>query len=172
MNSFETEILKFINQTISNSFLDGIFVFVSEVGNKGILWIIITVIFLMFNKTRKAGICCAISLIMCLAVGNGILKPVIGRIRPYDFDTSLKIIIPMLSDASFPSGHTLAAFAFASSASIHLRKYRLVFFAAATLMGISRIYLCVHYPTDVIAGAVIGYGFGIISNKICERFIR
>lgn len=172
MNLFELEILRFINNNLTNTVFDSIFAFISVLGNKGILWIIITLVFLMLKKTRKAGICCALSLIMCLVLGNGILKPIVGRIRPYDFDASLNIIIPLLSDASFPSGHTLAAFAFASSASIYFKKYRYIIYTAAVLMGISRIYLCVHYPTDVLAGVIIGCFLGFVSHKICKRFIK
>lgn len=169
MNYIEAEILKYISSFISNPFFDGFFVFVSFLGNKGALWIILTAVMLIFKKTRKAGICCALSLIICLILGNIILKPLIGRIRPYNFDSDIQIIIPPLFDGSFPSGHTMAAFAFAASLRKYFKKAGRFAIIVAIFMGLSRIYLCVHYPTDVLAGTLLGIGFGILSYKICER---
>ncbi len=169
MNYIEAEILKYIASHISNPFFDSFFAFVSMLGNKGAIWIFLTLVMLMFKKTRKAGICCALSLVICLVLGNLILKPLVGRIRPYNFDTQIQIIIPPLLDASFPSGHTMAAFAFAVSLRRYFKKAGAFALIASVFMGLSRIYLSVHYPTDVLAGAVIGIGFGILSYKICER---
>ncbi len=166
MNLFEIEILKAISGFLSNDFLDAFFKFVSFLGNKGAVWIIASVVMCIFPKTRKIGICSAISLLLCLVLGNMILKPLIGRIRPYEFDTGLNIIIPILKDASFPSGHTMAAFAFASSVGLGFKKYGIFLYAFAVLMGFSRIYLCVHYPTDVFFGALFGVAFGVCSHKI------
>ena len=124
MNSIEIQILKFVQETFSCDFLDAIFKFVSYIGNKGAIWIVCALILCIFKKTRKAGIISAISLIFCLTIGNMTLKPLIGRMRPYEFDTSLKVIIPLLKDASFPSGHTMAAFAFCHSTAKIYKKYR------------------------------------------------
>ncbi len=172
MNYIEAEILKYIASHVSNPFFDGLFSFISMLGNKGALWIILTLCMLIFKKTRKAGICCALSLAICLVLGNIILKPLVGRIRPYNFDTDIQIIIPPLLDASFPSGHTMASFAFAVALRKYFKNAGLFALIASVFMGLSRIYLCVHYPTDVIAGALFGIGFGIISYKICERLFH
>lgn len=169
MNYIEAEILKYIASMVSNPFFDGLFEFISILGNKGALWIILSLAMLMFKKTRKAGICCALSLVICLILGNLILKPLVGRIRPYNFDKEIQIIIPPLLDGSFPSGHTMASFAFASSLRKYFKKAGLFALIVAVFMGLSRIYLCVHYPTDVLAGALFGIGFGMISYKINER---
>ncbi len=166
MNVFEIEILRFINSNLSNKILDTVFVTISRLGDKGAVWIVCTILLCMFPKTRKAGICASFSLLLCLFAGNMILKPLFDRMRPYEFDTTLKIIIPLLKDGSFPSGHTMAAFAFAHSVGLCFKKYRLFLFAFATLMGLSRIYLCVHYPTDVLFGFIFGICFGILSHKI------
>ena len=172
MNVFEIEILQFINSNLSNRILDAVFVTMSRLGDKGALWIICALILCIFPKTRKAGICASISLILCLFVGNLILKPIFDRMRPYEFDTSLKIIIPLLKDASFPSGHTMAFFAFAHSVGLCYKKYRVILFVFAALMGLSRIYLCVHFPTDVLFGVIFGICFAILSHKIYTLFPR
>lgn len=172
MNSIEIQILKFVQETFSCDFLDAIFKFVSYIGNKGAIWIVCALILCIFKKTRKAGIISAISLIFCLTIGNMTLKPLIGRMRPYEFDTSLKVIIPLLKDASFPSGHTMAAFAFCHSTAKIYKKYRIPLYALAVFMGLSRIYLCMHFPTDVIFGAFFGILFAIASQKIYELIAK
>ena len=172
MNSFEIQILRFVQETFSCGFLDAIFKFISYIGNKGAIWIVCALVLCVFKKTRKAGIISAISLIFCLTIGNMTLKPLIGRMRPYEFDTTLKVIIPLLKDASFPSGHTMAAFAFCHSTAKIYKKYRMPLYTLATFMGLSRIYLCMHFPTDVIFGAFFGICFAITAAKIYELIAK
>lgn len=170
MNALEAEILKSINSLVSCDALDMIFKFISALGDKGAIWIVLTVVLCAFPKTRKAGFCMAVSLLFCLIIGNGVLKPLFGRVRPYDFDPEIHIIVKPLKDSSFPSGHTMAAFAFSASAARYYKRFGKVLYASALLMGLSRIYLCVHYPTDVISGALFGILFAAAAIKICERF--
>lgn len=172
MNFFEIEILKSISDFMSCGALDFIFKFVSWTGNKGAIWIVSSLILCAFPKTRKAGICSMISLILCLIIGNGILKPLFSRTRPYDFDTTIRTIIPHLKDGSFPSGHTLAAFAFSYVTCSFFVRLKPYLYGYSALMGFSRIYLCVHYPTDVIAGVVLGIAFGVLACKIYSFFVH
>jgi len=171
VNGFEVEILKNINSVFSSDFLDEVFVFISTIGNKGAIWIFLAILLMIFPKTRKWGICASISLIFCLIIGNGILKPVIGRCRPYNFDPTLNIIIHRLKDGSFPSGHTMAAFAFARAVSKNCRKCAPYLYTASTLMALSRIYLMMHYPTDVIGGAIFGIIFGELAFRIANKVL-
>ena len=172
MNAFEIQILKFVQETFSCGFLDAIFKFISYIGNKGAIWIVCALVMCIFKKTRKAGIVSAISLVFCLVIGNMALKPLIGRMRPYEFDTTLNVIIPLLKDASFPSGHTMAAFAFCHSVANVYKRYRIPLYALAVFMGLSRIYLCMHFPTDVIFGAFFGILFAIGAEKIYELIAK
>lgn len=172
MNAFEVIILKAINSALSYKLLDYIFLFISLIGDKGMIWIILSVILIAFKKTRKAGVCTAISLIICLLAGNLFLKPLIGRMRPYDFEQSIKLLVAPLSDASFPSGHTMAAFAFSFAFAHFYKKQAIFFYAIASLMAFSRIYLMVHYPTDVIGGVIFGIIFGYVAIRIVERIFK
>ena len=169
MNTFEIEILKTLNSLFSCHVLDVVFKFISFLGNKGAVWIIMAIILMVISRTRKCGLTAGLALILCLLIGNAVLKPLFSRIRPYDFDTSIKLIIPALSDPSFPSGHTMAAFATAEAIRKYYNKAGIFVYIGAVLMGLSRIYLCVHYPTDVIFGAAFGVVFGMSAYIIIER---
>jgi len=169
MNGFEVEIIKYINSNFSHPFLDEFFKFVSFLGDKGWMWIVIALVLVCIPKTRKAGICSAISLVLCLIITNICIKPLIDRLRPYEVETALKIIIPHLNDGSFPSGHTCASFASVFAICKYYKKWTVPLYVFACLMGASRLYLCVHYPTDVIAGAILGTLFGYGAYLMTER---
>lgn len=169
MNGFEIEILKYINSNLMHPVASEFFKFVSFTGNKGWIWIVIALVLVAIPKTRKAGVCASIALILCLVINNICIKPLAGRMRPYDFEPTLNIIIPLLKDGSFPSGHTCASFAAVFAISKYYKKWSLPLYAYAVFMALSRIYLCVHYPTDVIAGLVLGIGFGFAAYMLNER---
>lgn len=148
--------------------LDYFFEFFTHLGDYGILYVLIGIIFLFFKKTRKTGLTILLSMIFCGILGNLILKPTIARVRPYNmFDLALKVTPP--KDFSFPSGHSYGAFAMAGSVYFAKELKSLPFFVVATLIAISRIYFTLHYPTDVVAGILMGLILSYISNKIISR---
>ena len=156
ITNIDFAILDFIARNISNPVLDLIFRTVTALGNGGIFWIILTVVLLLFKDTRRAGVTMAIALLIDLIICNLTLKPLIARIRPYDINTSVSLIISPPTDYSFPSGHTASSFAAALSLFFYNRKYGAAAIALACVIALSRLYLYVHYPTDVLAGAAIG----------------
>lgn len=172
MNTFEITILEFIQNLIACTWLDAFFKNFTALGNGGAIWIVITVILLIFPKTRKCGIMMAISLIMCLIFGNLLLKPIIARTRPFDINQSFNIMIAKPKDFSFPSGHTLASFASAYTIFKNHKKWGISALIFAGLMGFSRLYLCVHYPTDVLGGIALGIIISKISNTIYCKYIE
>lgn len=172
MNYFEITILEYIHSLISCSILDLFFKYFTLLGNKGAVWIVISVVFIIFKKTRKCGITMAIGLILCLLLGNITLKPLIARIRPFDVKSALDIIISKPTDFSFPSGHTFASFASALIIFKHYRKWGVFAIIFASLMAFSRIYLLVHYPTDVFGGIALGIIISKISNTIYYKYIE
>ena len=110
MNEFELIILDFIREHLACPFLDAVMPVITSLANGGIIWIIAAILLLVFKKTRKTGFSVALALIIGLIIGNLILKNLVGRIRPYDLNADVELLVSRLSDYSFPSGHTLASF--------------------------------------------------------------
>ena len=98
-------------QTLHTPFLDKLMVFITSLGNAGIIWIVMTIVFLLIPKMRKTGAVMAAALIIDLLLCNVILKNLVARTRPYDVNTGVQLLVSRLHDYSFPSGHTAAAFA-------------------------------------------------------------
>lgn len=157
-------------QTIHTPFLDSVMIFASSIGNIGLVWIIIGIMFLIFQKTRKAGYIVLAALILDAIICNGILKPLIARVRPCDVNNAVTLLIARPKDYSFPSGHTSASFA-AVSAMFYAGRKKEGYMALvlACIISFSRMYLYVHYPTDILAGIVLGVLCGFIALRIVEN---
>lgn len=151
----ELSILYAINNIHSN-ILDTIMISLTNLGDSGIFWIIIAVLLLFNTKTRKCGIFMLISMITGLIIGNGIIKNLVARQRPCWIDNTITLLIENPTDYSFPSGHTLASFEAAITIFLFNKKWGIPAIVLAILIGISRMYLFVHFPTDVIGGALLG----------------
>lgn len=165
------EILNFICHWLRNDFLNPIMLFITHLGDGGAIWIFIALIFLLKKQTRIFGISMLVSLLAGLIIGNIIMKPFFARPRPFK---TYEDIINIINQGgySFPSGHSLSSFTAATSfylcakhKNTNLNLARL-FLVLATLIALSRLYVCVHYPTDVICGSLIGVIIAIIVVKI------
>jgi len=178
MNQFNTAeigILDAIQEHIACPFLDAVFPVITMLGEAGIFWILTAVVLLFFKKTRRAGIAMGIALIMGLLVGNLCMKNIFQRVRPYDWNPDAVLLIERLSDFSFPSGHTLASFEASGVLLLtHRKKLGYPALIIAILVAFSRLYLYVHYPTDVLTSVVLGLLFAFLSTKIinalCKKF--
>ena len=146
---------------------------VTKLGDAGIVWIILTVILLLIPKTRKSGLYMAVALIADLIICNVILKPIVARIRPYSINQTVQLLVTPLKDYSFPSGHTAASFASVSALYFAGRK-RMAAGAliVSVLIAFSRMYLYVHYPTDVLGGLIIGLLCGWIADMIIQKVME
>lgn len=137
--------------------LDPIMKGITHLGDGGAVWIVMTLVLLCFRKTRKIGVACAISMILGLLVTNLVLKNWVARIRPYEVIEGLTILIKTPHDWSFPSGHTTNAFAAALVIfTVTPRKYGVPALILAAMIALSRIYVGVHYPTDILGGIAVG----------------
>lgn len=157
MIGMEQNILLWIQDNVRNDFLTLFFVVITSLGNAGMLWILITLGLLIPKKTRKVGILCAVSLLFSFLIDNILLKNLVARTRPYEVIEGLTYLVKKPVDYSFPSGHTGTSFAAAVVLFLsYPKKYSFWFLVLAFLIGFSRLYVGVHYPTDVLAGALIG----------------
>ena len=177
--SFDLPILDWIQANLKNGFLDVIMPIITMFGDGGIFWIACAVILLCIPKTRKTGLGMGLALIMGLIVCNITLKPLVQRIRPYDFQqeyfqVTIQLLTERMHDYSFPSGHTIASFEAATVLLINNKKLGIPAMILAVLIAFSRLYLYVHYPTDVIFSIFAGILFAFIGNwlagKIMARF--
>ena len=169
---FEFKILDFL-QSIRTPFGDFIVPLITYLGEFGAVWIVLAIVLLANKKYRKAGLVVAVALILDLIICNGILKNIFRRTRPCDINTAVKLIIPHPSEFSFPSGHSAASFA-ASSALLFAGKKKLAIgaFILAALIAFTRLYLYVHFPTDILGGALAGVLAGFLSSKLVEFIIK
>lgn len=172
--SFELFILDFIQNHLGCGFMDTVMPAITKLGDGGIPWIASAVTMFIIPKTRKTGAAMTVSLALEVLCCNIILKPLVARIRPCDVNTAFTLLIPRPADYGFPSGHTGAAFA-AVSALFFSKSRRCIWIPAgilAILVAFSRLYLYVHYPSDVLVGALLGImlgWFGSFTVKLLER---
>ena len=165
--------LLFLQESVRNPILDNIMIFITSLGNGGMIWIAATIVLLIPKKTRKAGIMSAVALLGSLIINNNIVKNIVQRPRPFVTFTDLQIIIPTPSEFSFPSGHTSSSFAAAAVFYRHLRKkLGLPAVILAGLIGFSRLYVGVHYPTDVIAGVLMGILLSYLAEYLVNLFVK
>ena len=135
---------------------DSIMVFLSALGNAGILWIAIGVFLCIFPKYRKWGFQMIAAMALTFLVGNLILKNLIARERPCWLDSQVPLLLESPKDYSFPSGHSLNGFTAATTLLFFDRRLGIPAVILASLIAFSRLYLFVHFPTDVFVGIVMG----------------
>lgn len=168
----DSNILFFIQNHIQNPILNPIMIFFTDLGNVGFIWFLICFILLIKKKYRKVGILVLCALLVNLLLGEVFLKNLIQRPRPFETLVGLHIIITKPSTYSFPSGHTSSAFACAFMLGYFFKKYKWYFYALASLIGFSRVYLLVHYPSDVICGVILGFISYLIVKIIYLKFSK
>lgn len=158
---------------VHSGFLDKLMIGITYLGEKGIFWICVSIILIAFKKTRKCGFFMLISMIIGVIIGNGLIKNLVARSRPCWIDESIQLLIANPKDYSFPSGHTLASFEAAISILLFDKKWGALATITAFFIGLSRLYLFVHFPSDVVAGAVLGTCIALLvnyfGNKILEK---
>lgn len=162
LQNWDVSVLNWLQEHMANPILDGFFAFVTHLGDEGILWIALAVIFLFFKKTRKMGITMGVALLLGLILGNGVLKNVIGRVRPYNLEGAYgsiigvdDLLVGQPGDKSFPSGHTLGSFEAALAMLYYDRRFGIPAVVLAAMIAFSRMYLYLHYPTDIMGGVVL-----------------
>ncbi len=164
------KILYFLNDLHCEA-LNKMMIFFTNLGDAGIVWILLAIVLLCFKKTRKCGLLILIAMGIGLIIGNGLIKNVVKRARPCWLDSSVPLLIKKPLDYSFPSGHTLASFEAFVMIFLHNKKWGIVSGLLAVLIAFSRLYLFVHFPTDVLAGAIFGTVISIVTYKMYDYLI-
>lgn len=171
---FDLPILDWIAANLWCPVLDAVMPVITLLGDAGIFWIALAAIFLFIPKYRKTGLSMGVALVMGLVICNMILKPAVGRIRPYDyqwefFQKTIPLLIERQHDFAFPSGHTIASFEGAVAILIRNKKLGVPAMILAVLIAFSRLYLYVHYPTDVIASVILGTGLAFLGTYLVDK---
>jgi len=172
IQDFDDFLLGIIQDNLHNIVLDIVMPFLSTLGNLGFIWIVTAVVLICLKKYRAVGITLLVALLLCLLIGNLGLKPLIARPRPCWVNPEVFLLIPNPTDYSFPSGHTLASFAAATVLFWHSKRLGFCALFVASLIAFSRLYLYVHYPTDVLGGILIGVGIGLTAVFLYRTISR
>ena len=175
--NWDIQVLNKIREVCTTPWLDSIMIGITTLGDVGFIWILLGFLFIAIGCIRnnkffkKGGFSIMLALTINLIICNIILKPMVGRMRPYDL-LEYEILINGLSDFSFPSGHTSASFAAATVLYRMNKKWGVVGFIFASLMGFTRVYLGVLFPTDVLGGVVIGIFSGWVGIALYGKIMK
>lgn len=157
-------------QSIRSPALDAIMLTLTKLmGSIGQVWLVVAVALLLFKKTRKAGICVFLSYLLVYLVGHLCLKDLIARPRPCHLDETIALLVPRPSSFSCPSTHTAWAFAGATSIFLYHKRAGIIALVIAAIMGFSRMYMFVHFPTDVLLGALLGVVLAVAVKALVEK---
>lgn len=153
---FDNYILSFVKNHVQNKYLDVLMPRITAMGDLGAIWIVIVIFLSLGNIHKKIWYIVMLTIIVSTIIGEGIIKNIVKRVRPCNKYNCSKLLIPRPLSYSFPSGHTFSSFAAAEMLSVYYPSNKFVFMAIAILIALSRLYLYVHYPTDIIAGIILG----------------
>ncbi len=168
--NLDGNILLYIQELIRMPAFDPFVILITSLGNAGIIWVLISLLLLISKKTRKIGYISMIALFGTLIVNNLLLKNLVHRTRPYEVIQGLVPLVKKPTDFSFPSGHTGSSFASACVLYRHLpRPAGTLALVLAVLISLSRLYVGVHYPSDVLVGMVNGIWISFLAEWIYEK---
>lgn len=168
--SLDQSILYWIHDNLSCGVLDMLMPKLTLLGSGGAIWLLAAAIMLCAKKYRRQGVILLAGLVAGVLVGNVCLKNLIARPRPCWLDDSVKLLIPIPTDYSFPSGHTLSSVIGATVLTKTNRRFGWAAIPLAAVIAFSRLYLFVHYPSDILAGAVLGVAIGLAVYRVRMRY--
>lgn len=169
INLIDISILRFIREYFSSPLMDSIMIFITNLGNRGFIWIIIGIILLISKKYRKIGFIMLIALAVTSLIGEVFIKNIIQRPRAFTTFPDIEIIIKAPLSYSFPSGHTASSFAAAVVLGYYIKNWKYLFYFFAALVAFSRLYLFVHYPSDILVGILLGCIVAIITISLMKN---
>lgn len=159
-------VLLAIRSFFESGLLDAPMIWISRAGDAGAVWLAAGALLMLRTSTRRLGAAVLLAVVLYAAVGNGLIKPLVGRLRPCDVSDAVELIIACPPSFSFPSGHTGASFAAAGVFWMLKSPWRRAALAAAVLIAFSRLYLFVHFPSDVAGGVLCGLAAAFLAVRI------
>lgn len=173
ITALDLSILDFIHNTLSNSVMDLIMVCITYSIEYGAIAILVFIVMMCIKKMRKTGFAVMGATLSVLLFGELILKHIVCRPRPFVINGAIELIIKAPSGFSFPSSHTATCFAMATAIYLFHKRLGIIAYIYAALVAFSRMYLYVHYPSDVIGGIALGIGCGVgtvaLVKLICKK---
>lgn len=169
--TWEFELLYAI-QKIHTPWLDRVMVLITSLANHGELWIGLGLLFICFAKTRRMGVVMLVSIVLGYGTGNLVLKNLFARSRPCWIQPQVPLLVPVPRDYSFPSGHTLVSFEGAAAILGHHRIWGVGAMILAAVIAFSRLYLFVHFPTDILGGMVLGMVTSQVGARVVSGYIK
>lgn len=166
--TWDMGVLDFIQNHLTSTLGDLVFPFLTHLGDLGAVWIAFDIFLFIYPKTRRLGITVALAIALEVLCCDVLLKPLVARMRPFEVNTAAQLLIDPPSGFSFPSGHTSMGFAVTTAVFCSKSKMWIPSLILTVLIAFSRLYLYVHYPTDVLAGI----GLGILSGWAAERIVH
>lgn len=172
--NIDKTILYWIQDTLKCAFCDKFFVIATYFGEKGIFWLALAILLIAIPKTRKIGITALAAIAVTFVLSQLVIKNIVGRVRPFEYfgyDLAL-MLIDIPHDSSFPSSHTAVSITAGLAILLHDRKIGIPAMIIAVLVAFSRMYLFVHYPSDVLVGAVLGTIIAIIAFFTVDKILK
>ena len=175
IENIDFSILYWIQENLRCAFLDVVLPFLTTLCNNGEIWIACGIALLFFKKYRRYGIFLLVALLLGSLIGNEIIKPLVARVRPCNAVSVLPdMLVKVPSSYSFPSGHTVSSVVGATVLTRANKKFGFAAIPVAALIAFSRLYVFVHFPTDVLVGALLGFAIGFacvtFGNKLFARY--
>ncbi len=159
--ALDAAIMEFVQNHLHNAVTDAVFPILTYLGEAGAVWIVLAVALLFFRRTRVTGVLVLVAMLLTFLTGELLLKNIVCRPRPCSAFPEIPLLIPRPGSYSFPSGHSGSSFAAATVLFLRHRRPGIAALVLAALIAFSRVFLFVHYPTDILAGALLGVLFAL-----------
>ena len=169
MQAVEFAVLDWIQRNLRSGFLDEGMMAVSRLSDHGEIWILLALFLVLRKGRRREGLSVGAALVLDLLSCNLILKPLVGRVRPCVVNRAVELLVAVPADASFPSGHTAASFAAVFALYFSGSPLWRPAAVLASLIAFSRLYLYVHWPTDILGGILLGMAVGWLGAKLVKK---
>jgi len=172
IQTLDTQILLFIQDNVRGGVLNAVMVFFTYLGEKGFVWLVLGAAMLITKKHRRSGVYLIACIALCFLVGELIVKNLVARPRPFLTIPELTALVRRPTSWSFPSGHACASFACAFALTWRYKGRGAWFYILAVLIAVSRLHVGVHYPSDILAGALIGTAGSILICIVLRKLER